>query len=166
MEKFVTGVLSAVLAITPLYLAYSFYRLNRVSFISPVPCVWDNQIRCDSRGDGFFQSPRYGNRLHNGVDLRGDMYSPVVACRSGRVLSARYSKGMGNFIVLAHDGNLVTIYGHLTDLYVRKGDSVLQGQKIGSIGKTGNADHPDIQPHLHFEIRKDDIPQNPAEYLP
>jgi murein DD-endopeptidase MepM/ murein hydrolase activator NlpD len=72
---------------------------------------------------------------------------------------------MGNFVVIRHWDNLATIYGHLAQIYVTEGDFVRQGQVIGAVGKTGNANYRDIQPHLHFEVRKSGIPQDPIEYL-
>jgi len=72
---------------------------------------------------------------------------------------------MGNYVVIRHSLNLVSIYGHLSQIFVTKNQFVRQGGIIGSVGKTGNARHPGIQPHLHFEIKKNGIPQDPLEYL-
>jgi len=72
---------------------------------------------------------------------------------------------MGNFIIIRHPGNIITMYGHLFRIYVNKNAFVRQGEVIGSVGKTGNANYRDIQPHLHFEIRKNGVPQDPLEYI-
>jgi murein DD-endopeptidase MepM/ murein hydrolase activator NlpD len=72
---------------------------------------------------------------------------------------------MGNYVVLRHRGNLVTIYGHLKDISVKKNKFVRQGQIIGTVGKTGNANYRDIQPHLHLEVRKNRLPEDPMAYL-
>jgi len=78
---------------------------------------------------------------------------------------AQYRKGMGNCIEILHPGNIVTVYGHLSAIYVSAGDFVRQGQFIGRVGKTGNANYSNIRPHLHFEVRKDGQAQDPLDYL-
>lgn len=153
------------LIVLPFYLVFSIYSLDRDYFLCPIKYKGRIIIRSDSRGDGSFASPRNGNRLHNGIDLLAEMEAPVYACRSGRVIAARGNNGMGNYVKLQHKGGLVTIYGHLSKIYVHSDEFIRQGWIIGSVGKTGNANHPMIQPHLHFEVRKDDIPQNPLDFL-
>ena len=103
--------------------------------------------------------------MHQGIDLFAEVGEPVLAVRAGLVISVKNSKGMGNYIVLRHNLSLVTIYGHLSEIYVRKNQLVRQGDIIGAVGKTGNANYRSMQPHLHFEIRKNGIPQDPLEYL-
>jgi len=154
-----------LLFILPVYLSLSLYFLDKNYCLCPIEYKHDVVIRYDSRGEGFFAARRNGNRLHEGIDLFAQIGSPVLACRSGIIIAARKSKGMGNFIIIRHPGNIISIYGHLSNIYVQKNAFVRQGEVIGTVGKTGNADYPDIQPHLHFEIRKNGIPQDPLEYL-
>jgi murein DD-endopeptidase MepM/ murein hydrolase activator NlpD len=128
-------------------------------------------IRNDSRGEGFFFAKRNGNRVHEGIDLFAEEGSPVFASRFGIVIVSRRVEdnskktGSGNYIVLRHPGGITTSYAHLSKVYVSKYRFVRQGQIIGRVGKTGNANYPDIRAHLHFEVRKNDIPQNPLDYL-
>ena len=83
-----------------------------------------------------------------------------------RVITNKNKKtGSGNYVIIRHPGNISTLYGHLLEVYVKKNNLVRQGEVIGSVGKTGNANYADIQPHLHFEVRKNGIPQDPLEYL-
>ncbi|MFH0739297.1 MAG: M23 family metallopeptidase [Candidatus Omnitrophota bacterium] len=155
-----------LLIILPACLILVLYFLDKDYFISPIDYKGGIFVRCDSRGDGFFGSPRSGNRLHEGIDLFAQMGTPVLAVRSGKVVvSKEQHKGMGNYVVIRHPGNLVTIYGHLSKVYVRRGNFVRQGEAIGEVGKTGNANYRDIQPHLHFEVREAGIPNDPLEYL-
>jgi len=154
-----------LLIIMLVYLSVSLYFLDRIYFICPIEYKGDAVIRHDSRGDGFFASRRNGHRVHEGIDLYAEIGSPVLACRSGRIIAARENRGMGNYIIIRHPGNLISVYGHLSQIYVAKNTFVRQGEVIGSVGKTGNANHRDIQPHLHFEVRKDGVPQDPLEYL-
>jgi len=74
-------------------------------------------------------------------------------------------RGMGKYVVIKHPGNLITLYGHLSDIYVYRYEFVRQGTLIGRVGKTGNARSSAIQPHLHFEVRKNGLPQDPLDYL-
>jgi murein DD-endopeptidase MepM/ murein hydrolase activator NlpD len=82
------------------------------------------------------------------------------------VIAAKKARGMGNYIILRHPSNTITIYGHLSKIYVRRNQLIRQGDVIGSVGKTGNANYRDIQPHLHFEVRKNGVPEDPLQYLP
>jgi murein DD-endopeptidase MepM/ murein hydrolase activator NlpD len=147
------------------YLAGTFYYMDRVYFFCPVKYEGDILIRSDRHGNGYFAAQRSGRRLHKGIDLFAEVGEPVYASRSGKVVSARQNKGMGKYIIIRHRGRLMTIYGHLSEIGVKKGCFVRQGDFIGRVGKTGNARLRDIQPHLHFEVRKNGMPEDPLEYL-
>lgn len=151
--------------VLPIYLFISLYFLDKDYFLCPIEYKSDIIIRSDSRGNGFFAAERKGNRLHQGIDLSAEIGTPVRASRSGRAQVAKYSRGIGNYIVIRHPGNITTLYGHLSQIYVSKGKFVRQGEVIGAVGKTGNAKFRGIQPHLHFEVRKESILQDPLEYL-
>jgi murein DD-endopeptidase MepM/ murein hydrolase activator NlpD len=158
-------VLLILLIILPIYLLISLSFLDKYYFLCPIEYKRNLLIRSDLRGDGFFASRRSGNRTHEGVDLFAEMASPVLAARSGRVIAARENRGMGKYIIIRHADNITTIYGHLSKIYVVHNEFVRQGEIIGEVGKTGNANYRDIQPHLHFEVRKGGIPQDPMDYL-
>ncbi len=140
-------------------------RMDKQYFICPIEYKNDILIRNDHRGDGLFASSRSGRRIHEGLDLLADVGTPVCAAKSGKVISATQNKGMGKYIIIRHRDNIITIYGHLCNIFVRKDDYVRQGQVIGSVGKTGNAKAADMLPHVHFEIRKNGVPQDPLEYI-
>jgi len=155
-----------LLLIIPVYLTASIYFLDKDYFLSPVEYHGDILIRADSKGNGLFASSRKGHRMHQGLDLFASIGSPVFASRSGMVTATRDEKrGMGKYIVIRHGGDLITLYGHLSDIYVHKYEFIRQGALIGQVGKTGNARSSAIQPHLHFEVRKNGIPQDPLDYL-
>lgn len=154
-----------ILIIFPIYLLISLYFLDRNYFVCPIEYKKDIIIRSDRRGDGFFAANRNGNRMHEGIDLFAQAGTPVLAARSGKVIAATGNNGMGNYVIIRHADNIATIYGHLSRIYVGKGQFVRQGQIIGAVGKTGNANYRDIQPHLHFEVRKNSFPQDPLDYL-
>jgi murein DD-endopeptidase MepM/ murein hydrolase activator NlpD len=101
--------------------------------------------------------------FHTGIDLVEPDLSPIQAADDGVVVlvgSGPY--GYGNYVVLAHQGGLTTLYGHLNKALVKVGDVVTQGQLIGLEGSTGNS----TGPHLHFELRIAEKPVDPAPYLP
>jgi len=119
-------------------------------------------IREDAKGNGRFGAPRSGNRSHQGVDLLAPVGAPVRAIRSGRVFVSSAHRGLGRYVELEHSGGLRSLYAHLDETGVKAGERIRQGQVIGSVGKTGNARHPLIQPHLHLEILREGQPVDPA----
>ncbi len=139
--------------------------LDKQYFICPIEYKNDIIIRNDSRGDGLFASSRSGRRVHKGIDLLADVGEAVLAAKSGKVISATQNRGMGKYVIIRHADKYITIYGHLSEILVRKNDRVRQGQVIGRVGKTGNARPADMLPHLHFEIRKNGVPQDPLDYI-
>jgi len=158
-------VFSVSIVLLTVYFAVVFYFADKHYFISPVSYSGDLIIRSDSMGDGLFGTSRSGSRNHEGLDLFGEVGTPVFATRSGIVTAARMRRGMGNYIVIRHSPSLASTYGHLSKILVKKNQIVRQGQLIGLIGKTGNANYRNMQPHVHFEIRKNGVPQDPTEYL-
>jgi murein DD-endopeptidase MepM/ murein hydrolase activator NlpD len=109
--------------------------------------------------------PPYGGyaHFHTGIDLVEPFGSPVFAADDGVVaLVGSTSSGYGNYVVIAHSGGLDTLYGHLSTGLVKIGQSVVQGQPIGLEGSTGNS----TGAHLHFELRINQRPVDPAPYLP
>ncbi len=150
----------------PYYLISRLSRLDTVYFLCPVEYRQDTIIiRHDSYGSGDFMAERSGSRKHNGIDLQAKIGEPVYAVRGGKVIEARFHRGMGNYVELSHPSGHTTIYGHLSKIAAQEGRVVRQGDKIGEVGKTGNANHRSIIPHLHFEIRRGNAPLDPMEFL-
>ncbi len=103
-----------------------------------------------------------GARPHEGIDLAAATGTPVHAAAAGDVIYAGDGiRGYGNLVVLQHPGGLMTVYAHNAELKVRPGDVVAAGQVIALVGQTGRAS----APHLHFEVRAGQIPQDPMRYL-
>lgn len=95
---------------------------------------------------------------HPAVDVAASEGTPVKAANSGRVIFAGWSNwGYGYAVVLAH-GPFTTLYAHMSAISVNCSDTVSAGQQIGATGNTGNSSGP----HLHFEVRYDDAPQDPT----
>jgi murein DD-endopeptidase MepM/ murein hydrolase activator NlpD len=113
----------------------------------------------------YWFEPPYGGypHFHTGIDLVEPFGSPIFAADDGVVaLVGSSSSGYGNYVVIAHAGGLDTLYGHLSTALVAAGQAVTQGTVVGLEGSTGNS----TGAHLHFELRINQTPINPAPYLP
>jgi murein DD-endopeptidase MepM/ murein hydrolase activator NlpD len=109
----------------------------------------------------YFGAPRRGHS-HTGIDLGGARGDDVLAARAGRVVySGAGMRGYGKTVIVDHGDGLVSLYAHNSELLVRTGDRVKQGDPIARVGRTGNA----TAEHCHFEIRRDDVPVDPLLYL-
>jgi len=123
------------------------------------------------KGTGTFSYPARGSissgygmrwgRRHTGIDIAAPYGSAVKASDGGIVTWVGYEGGYGKLIKIDHGANYVSYYGHLSKYNVKVGQKVYKGQKIGAVGNTGNS----TGPHLHFEIRKSGVVQNPTKYL-
>jgi murein DD-endopeptidase MepM/ murein hydrolase activator NlpD len=122
---------------------------------------WFTYPTGSSRISGWvFHDPR--RRTHIGLDYRCRRGDPIYAADNGVVtLAGRYGT-YGITIQINHGSGFVTRYGHLDSIAVQCGDSVFQGDLIGTCGNTGWSSGP----HLHFEIRHNNVPQDPEIYLP
>ena len=114
----------------------------------PLPAV-NNVVTCVY---GMRTHPITGvYKLHTGVDLRAGSGTTIYAANKGKVITSTYNTAYGNYVVIDHGGGVATLYAHMTKRLVSVGDTVKQGQKIGTVGSTGYS----TGPHLHFEIIKD-----------
>jgi murein DD-endopeptidase MepM/ murein hydrolase activator NlpD len=139
------------------------------NFVSFAPGEAGSCGRVPNVGGSFWSNPmdnytfvRGFTSWHTGVDLSAPPGTPVKAANGGVVIFAGWNSwGYGNTIVLSH-GPFSTLYGHLSSINVGCGQVVSAGQFIGGVGNTGNSSGP----HLHFEIRYLDVPQNPTSTIP
>ncbi|MEH7176720.1 peptidoglycan DD-metalloendopeptidase family protein [Neobacillus vireti] len=94
-------------------------------------------------------SDTYGTRhgTHKGIDIAGSLNTPIVAVEDGVVGKSYYSKTYGNVIFIEHPNNFVTVYAHLNNRLVNEGQDIKQGDRIGTMGRTGQS----TGVHLHFE---------------
>ncbi len=136
-------------------------EVRRYPSIAPVPSDWPY-------GSGYFMWPTYGwltqayRSDHRAIDIAAPAGSPVTASDRGVVLRAGWnSQGYGNFVIIDHNIDYLTLYAHMSEIFVQEGEIVAQGQILGTVGSTGNS----TGPHLHFEIRDFGRLANPIEFL-
>jgi murein DD-endopeptidase MepM/ murein hydrolase activator NlpD len=126
------------------------------------PSVWPVNGKLES-GFGGRRNPFGGSsyEFHSGQDIDAAIGDPVVAGASGTVAFVGWQNGYGQLVVIDHGGGLTTRYGHLSHIDVAQGQTVERSQFIGRVGSTGRS----TGPHLHYEIRINDEPVNPLQYL-
>jgi murein DD-endopeptidase MepM/ murein hydrolase activator NlpD len=111
---------------------------------------------------GYRIDPFTGSRsFHEGIDFPASIGTAIVAAASGKVVYAGYHPEYGKIIEVDHGNGLVSRYAHASQIFVKEGDLVVRGQRLGSVGSTGRS----TGPHLHFEVRLNGVPQNPARFL-
>ena len=99
--------------------------------------------------------------FHSGIDIGTNYGHPVLAPAEGVVTYASEMEGYGKLIQLYHGHGISTRYGHLSSFAVTDGEHVSRGQVIGYVGLTGRS----TGPHLHYEVRINNVPVNPQKYL-
>lgn len=126
------------------------------------PTIWPVDGKLES-GFGGRRNPFGGSsyEFHSGQDIDAGMGSPVIAGASGKVAFAGWQNGYGQLVVVDHGGGLTTRYGHLSQIDVILGQPVERAQLLGKVGSTGRS----TGPHLHYEVRINDEPVNPLQYL-
>ena len=100
-------------------------------------------------------------RMHHGIDLAGTWQENITVSADGTVVFAGYHGSFGKVIRIKHNYGIMTTYGHLAKINVKRGDLVIEGQVIGKMGRTGKVKGA----HLHYEISVNGKSQNPAKYI-
>jgi murein DD-endopeptidase MepM/ murein hydrolase activator NlpD len=128
-----------------------------------VPELDDTGVDFQWPVDGSVAS-NFGRRRggwHAGIDIWADLGAPIRAAAPGEVIVSGWEPSYGHRIKIRHAGGFTSVYAHNLENVVTVGDSVAQGAVIGSVGSSGRA----TSPHLHFEIRRDDVAYNPLHFL-
>ena len=99
--------------------------------------------------------------FHSGVDISSYVGSPVMAPADGLVTFADFMGGYGRAVIVDHGHGISTRYGHLSSFAVTAGQHIQRGDTIGYVGLSGRS----TGPHLHYEVRVNDVPVNPYKYL-
>ena len=103
-----------------------------------------------------------GGHWHSGIDLAVAWGTAVYAAAPGVARVILSARGFGLHVVIDHGGGLASLYGHLSSVAVDNGAPVVAGQLIGAVGTTGNS----TGPHLHFEIDRNGVPEDPRGLVP
>jgi len=134
---------------------------DKPEIIGPAPNEWPY-------GSGEFIWPLQGwltqdyHVRHRAVDIAAPIGTPIIAVDRGTVTRAGWNEqGYGLFVIVDHNIGYVTLYAHLSEIWVEAGDVVTQGQFLGAVGSTGNS----TGPHLHLEVRDFGNRVNPLDFL-
>ena len=113
-------------------------------------------------GFGYRTDPIYKTtKFHAGMDFTAPTGTPIYATGDGKVVRAdAEASGYGNHVRIDHGYGYVTLYAHMSEIDVKIGQTVKRGDVIGYVGNTGKS----VGPHLHYEVRKNDIPINPINF--
>jgi murein DD-endopeptidase MepM/ murein hydrolase activator NlpD len=103
-----------------------------------------------------------GSEFHSGQDIRAPRGTPIYASANGVLTLAGWKNGYGNTVVVDHGNGLTTLYGHLSKVEATLGQEVKRGDLLGLVGSTGRS----TGPHLHYEVRINEVAVNPTHYLP
>ena len=102
-----------------------------------------------------------GREVHEGLDIAVDFGTPVSATADGLVIYSAPHAGYGNLVIVYHSNGVTTRYGHLSKITVEAGQRIKRGEQVGHAGSTGRS----TGTHVHYEIRENDQPVDPATYL-
>jgi murein DD-endopeptidase MepM/ murein hydrolase activator NlpD len=129
---------------------------------SHTPSIWPVAGTLES-GFGGRRNPFGGSsyEFHSGQDIDAAWGAPVIAGANGTVTFSGWQNGYGQLVVIDHGGGLTTRYGHLSAIAATVGQLIQRGEFLGRVGSTGRS----TGPHLHYEVRINDQPVNPLQYL-
>jgi len=147
-------------------------EISLVSAATAVPETKNAETVGRSRRAGFIwpvkgqvissYGPKTGGLYNDGINIAAPRGTPVRAASDGTVAYVGDKlKSYGNLVLIRHNNGMVTTYAHLSNVTVRAGSKVAQGQVIGSVGSTGTV----VNAQLHFEVRRGKNTVDPKEYL-
>lgn len=137
-------------------------RYEREIGNSHTPSIWPVAGTLES-GFGGRRNPFGGSsyEFHSGQDIDAEWGAPVIAGAHGTVTFSGWQNGYGQLVVIDHGGGLTTRYGHLSSISASVGQLIQRGEFLGRVGSTGRS----TGPYLHYEVRINDQPVNPLQYL-
>ena len=136
---------------------------RRFRSVASIPNLWPVDGRLIG-GFGPRQDPfsGEGQEIHKGVDISGEVGTPIHGTADGIVRFAAWSAGgYGWMVVVDHGGGIETWYAHMSKMYVHTGQEVRRGELLGAVGMSGRV----TAPHLHYEVHVNGRPMNPYQYL-
>lgn len=134
------------------------HNLKKTTFPSGAPI----NAGYNSSSYGWRPDPFTGQQaFHKGLDFMADAGTPIYAAADGIVTQAERVPDYGNIVRVDHGSGLDTRYAHVSGFLVKVGDRVSKGQPIATVGSTGRS----TGPHLHYEVRLNNVPLDPRKYL-
>ncbi len=135
--------------------------LTKKDMLTHTPSIWPVHGWVTS-GFGVRTNPFTGlNQMHEGLDISNREGTPVIASADGIVSATGKDFSYGNVVVISHGFGIISRYNHLSKILVSAGRKVKRGDIIAEVGTTGKS----TGPHLHYEVRINGIPVNPARYI-
>ena len=133
------------------------------NYLDSIPTLWPTKSKHISSQFGMRNHPILNQyKMHTSVDIGGAVGDEIYASATGTVVAVHYEKsGYGYWLRIKHSESISTLYAHCSKILVKAGDTVEKGQLIAYVGKTGLA----TGPHLHFEIRVNEVPINPTLFI-
>ena len=134
-------------------------REGQKLLLKAIPSIWPlkGYVTREFRVTGGEKHEQY----HPGMDIAAKRNTPVRASAEGVVTTSGWDETYGYLVVIDHGFGITTVYGHNSRNLVNVGDRVGRGQTIAFLGSTGKS----TAPHLHFEVRKNGVPEDPRKYL-
>lgn len=137
------------------------YLTEQSTLLASMPSIWPAKGWITSNY-GERTSPFTGFKQHHqGIDIANRVGTPVYAPGDGIVLRSGWDQGLGKTISIRHGMGVKTEYGHLSEIYVKTGQRVRRGDRIGAMGNTGRS----TGPHLHYAVSVNDVNVNPSKYI-
>ena len=141
------------------------YYKNHEDMLLHLPAIQpvaNKDLKRTASGYGYRVHPIYQTRIfHKGMDFACDVGTPIYATADGVVKNARYEKGYGYIVTIDHGYGYETRYAHLKKMEVKKGQRVVRGETIALSGNSGRS----TGPHLHYEVRYNDLRVDPIHYF-
>jgi len=139
------------------------YLNDQKNLLASTPAI--NPIDSDgyiSSAFGYRTSPFTGKKeFHSGLDIATRKGSPVYATADGMIAYAKKKGLLGNLVTINHGHGIISRYGHLDKILVKRGEKVKRGDTIALVGNTGRS----TGPHVHYEVRLNKVPVNPYNYI-
>jgi murein DD-endopeptidase MepM/ murein hydrolase activator NlpD len=134
---------------------------SQKSVLLSIPYLWPVLGRISSGFGENRSSASAGARVHKGVDISATSGTPIVAPADGIVTFAGRESEYGRLVTIDHGNGFSTAYGHLQEILIQAGEKIKKGQPLGTVGTSGNT----TGPHLHYEVRIQGNPVDPARYM-
>ncbi|PID94944.1 MAG: peptidase M23 [Bacteroidales bacterium] len=134
---------------------------KRLLYIPGIQPVLNQNLSRVASGYGYRKDPVYHvKRFHAGMDFTAPIGTDIFATGNGKVAFTGWKQGYGNCVIIDHGFNYLTLYAHMSKIIVSNNQVVKRGEVIGLVGNTGKS----TGPHLHYEVRLKNQPQDPRNY--